>query len=319
MKHPLFRSARTAGLIIFLLMGQAALAGQDGGQRPAAYLEIGAGGVQDAMAGAAVADRNDPACGFWNPAGLSGLRGFQIETQGTVMPQGQLFHYLAFANGYRGSFFYGLSLFYYSAGYDLEARTSPTVSPDSLFGDTEFTGLISLAVRLDPRWSIGWNVRLLTQSFNNYNGIGFGGDLGIQYRLGRKTTLGFMGSTTFFTYDNSSSTFVPPIVKVGIAQHDESLSAKLNFDLEWSSDLGLRPRLGLEWRPTEILALRGGCWMGGLTSGAAGDSVSANPTGGFGMLIPVGSSGESLLELDYALLSTSQGLLHQIDLTGKFL
>lgn len=320
LKFIIHRSAKVVWPVVFLLANQAALAAQDGGQRPAAYLEIGAGGVQDAMGGAAVADRNDPACGFWNPAGLSGLRGFQIETQGTVMPDGQFYHYLAFANGYRGIFFYGLSLFFYSAGFDLEARSSPTINPDSLFSDLEFAGLISVAFRLDPRWSIGGNVKVLTQNFNNYNAIGFGGDLGIQYRLGRQTTLGFMYSSTYFAYDNSTSLFAPPGVKLGIAQHDEQLAAKLNFDMEWSADLGLRPRLGVEWRPAEVLALRGGFWLDGLTSGAPGDSLSVNPTGGFGVLIPVGPSGESLLELDYSLLTTpAEGLLHQIDVTGKFL
>src|SRR6185295_966624 len=114
---------------------------QQGGQRPAAYLLYGVGGAQDAMAGAAVANRGDVACGFWNPAGLSGLRGFQVETQSTLLSLNQQLHYLALANSYRNRFFYGISAVFYSAGGDLEAREGPSRDPDSLFEDIEVTVL----------------------------------------------------------------------------------------------------------------------------------------------------------------------------------
>ncbi|HEY5038711.1 MAG TPA: hypothetical protein VIJ93_06540, partial [bacterium] len=139
---------------IYLSMSQMVFADQQGGQRPAAYLELGAGGAQQAMGGAAVADRNDVACGFWNPAGLSALKGFQTEYQYTFLSLGQYLNFFSVANAFRDKFFYGFSAFFYSAGYDLEARTSPTLTPDSLFGDTEITFLTSLAFRLSPRWSI---------------------------------------------------------------------------------------------------------------------------------------------------------------------
>jgi hypothetical protein len=292
-----------------------------GGQRPAAYLELGAGGMQNAMAGAAVADHDDPACGFWNPAGLSGLRGFQTEAQYTLLAQGQSLDYLTLANGYRGFMFYGLSAFYYSAGGNIEARSGPSLLPDSVFTDTELTFLVSLAFRLEPRWSIGGNLKVMIQNFDNYSGFGFGEDVGLQYHISQSTTLGLMVQDpfTFFDYDNSTNNIVPFTLKVGIAHHEESLGAKVNFDMEWSGDLGLRPRLGLEWRPgDEVLALRAGCWVENLTTGVS-DAVSFNPTAGFGLFFPMG---DSLLEFDYTLLTDRMSpgtFFHQVDLTGKFL
>jgi len=101
MKTPL---ALLAGIIFFVFADGIALADQQGGQRPAAYLELGVGGMQDAMGGAAVADRNDVACGFWNPAGLTGLRGLQVEDQYTLLALNQQLNYLAFANSLRDKF-----------------------------------------------------------------------------------------------------------------------------------------------------------------------------------------------------------------------
>ncbi|HTC22386.1 MAG TPA: hypothetical protein VK859_16145, partial [bacterium] len=296
-------------------------ADQQGGQRPAAYLEYGAGGMQNAMGGAAVAGRNDVADGFWNPAGLSGLRGFQVENQYTLLSLGQQLNYLAFANGYRDMFFYGLSFFYYSAGGDIEARTGPTLEPDSVFGDTEMTFLASVAFRLDPQWSIGVNVKVLAQSFNNFSAFGLGEDLGIQCRLTRYTTLGLMiqDPLTFMSYDNSTTDFVPPAFKAGISLHDPTLNAKMNFDLDWSPDLGLEPHLGVEWRPVEVLALRAGCWGENLTAGASGGAILVNPSAGIGIFVPMG---DSLLQLDYTLLTDRVDpgdLLQQISVTGKFL
>jgi hypothetical protein len=324
-KFKIQNSAWVCGILFtfFSAMPQA-YADQQGGQRPAAYLELGAGGTQNAMAGAAVAGRNDVANGFWNPAGLSGLRGFQVEDQYTVLSLGQQLNYLSFANGFREMFFYGISFLYYSAGGDLEARTGPSLNPDSVFGDTELAFLTSVAFRLDHSWSIGGNIKVLVQNFNNFNGFGLGEDLGVQYRVTKNTTLGFViqDPFTFFDYDNSVEDIFPITVKAGIAQHDETLAAKWDFDLEWSSDLGVRPRLGVEWRPAEVLALRGGCWLGNITSGVSGGGLSVNPTAGFGLLIPVGENAESLMEFDYTILAdrTDPGnLLHQISLTGKFL
>ena len=240
-----------------------ASAQEAGGQRPAAYLELGAGGAPQAMGGAAAALRNDVSCAYWNPAGLTALRGVQIEDQYTFLSQGQSLNYFGVANGYRDWVFYGLSVFYYSAGEDLEARSGPSLNPDSIFGDVELTFLTSLAFRLNPRWSIGGNLKIFDQTFGTYSAFGFGEDLGIQYRITKDTTLGFVVQDPFSLMSgNGDSDFFPPTFKAGIAHTAEDISLKGDFDLEWSGDLGFRPRFGVEYRPLDLIALRGGCWVG---------------------------------------------------------
>lgn len=292
---------------------------QQGGQRPAVYMGLGVGGTQEAMGGAAVGVRNDPACGYWNPAGLSGIRGFQVEDQYTLLSEGRTLNYLGLAGGYKNKIFYGFSFIYYGVG-DLEARQGPSVDPDSVYGDSEMAFLISLACRLDSRWSLGGNLKFFFNAMGDFSGFGFGEDIGVQFRATKYTTIGFMlqDPLSFLSYSNSTNEFFQPTLRAGIAHLEESLAVKMNFDLEWSGDLGFRPRMGLEWRPIEVIALRGGCWLGGLTGDGA-EGVAARFTGGLGILIPTGGG---LTEFGYTLLPDGivpGGLLHQISLKGKFL
>jgi len=318
----------------FLIMGMVlslntAWADQQGGQRPAAYLEMGVGGMQDAMGGAAVGVRNDVACGFWNPAGLTALRGFQVEDQYTLLSLNQQLNYLGLANNFRDKFFYGVSWIYYSAGNDIEARTGPSLTPDSVFSDSEMTFIASMAFRLDPRWALGLNFKALTQSIGSFSSaFGFGEDIGFQYRLSRDTTLGFVIQDiyTSMTYNSptaASSTdpeqIVPTTFKFGMAHHQEDLNLKAASDLDWSQDLGFEPHLGLEWRPLPAIALRGGIWAENILAGAAGGSLLVYFTTGVAVLVPVENN---LIEFDYSMLEdriNPGALINQIAITGKFL
>ena len=320
--HP-SRIMKTAWLLLLILAlaCPSAFADQQGGQRPAAYLQLGAGGFQNAMGGAAVGVRNDVASGFWNPAGLTGVRQFQFETQHTFLSMGQELDYLGVAKTYRDQYSLGVSGILYSAGGDLETRQGPSLSPDSYFDDIEADLFPSFAVRLSPRWSFGGNLKFFIHSMGEFSGFGFGEDLGVQYRFTNHTTFGFVAQDPYsqISYSNNQTVLFPVTLKAGIAHHEEKVNGKIHFDLEWSNDLGFRPRLGLEWRPAEVIALRGGCWMGNLTAGISGGAVTLNPSGGIGLLVFLGGS---LYEVAYTLLPDriiTGGLLHQISVTGKFL
>ena len=317
------------GIGLAALANDIALADQQGGERPAAYLEMGVGGMQEAMGGAAVGDRNDVACGFWNPAGLTGLRGLQVEDQYTLLALNQQLNYLAFANNFFDKIFYGVSWIYYSAGNDLEARTGPSLAPDNIFSDTEMTFIGSIAFRIDSRWAVGLNIKVLNQSIGSYtSSVGFGEDLGLQYRVGRDTTLGFMiqdiySSLTFNSSTSSSSgdpqQIIPTTFKVGITDHEGKWNLKGTGDLDWSQDLGLEPHLGLEWRPLTAIALRGGVWAENLTAGASGGAPLVYFTTGVAILVPIGND---LIEVDYSMLEDridAGALINQIAVTGKFL
>ncbi len=310
-----------AGLLLLMLVPVLGWPDQTGGERPAAFLQLGAGGVANAMGGAAVAARNDVSQGFWNPAGLTGTRGFQVEDQVSLLSLGQQLNYIALSNGYRDEIFFGLSFFYYSAGGDIEARNGPSLQPDALFGDTQIACLVSLAFKLDPRWSLGGNLKVLNESFNDFSGLGLGEDLGLQFRVDPRVTLGLMvqDPASFLGYDNHTESFLPPTFRIGAALSLPQNSLVAETDLEWSFDEGLRPRAGLQWQAADPLFLRAGAVVGNLTGGAGGGAMTLYPSGGFGILFPMG---EDMLELDYSfLLDRTPGgsLNHQIALVGKYL
>ncbi len=304
-----------------------------GGQRPNAYTEYGVGGAPEAMAGAAVGLRNDPSCGFWNPAGLTAVKNIQIEAQNSFLSLNQSLDYYSFSANLQDSVYCGLSLLAYSAGNDLEVRNGNSMNPDSILSDAEYTGLLSGAFRLSPHWAGGFNLKLLLNNLGNVqsaNGTGFGFDTGLQYRVDNDTTIGLVVQDpyTVFTYQDSFSTVIPTTFRWGMNRREESLRGNWAFDLEWSQDLGFQPRLGAEWFPFEVLALRAGVWAGGLNSGDNGVGPTLNLTCGLGILIPLRKSfvprqsGVDQIIIDYSLIPDPQqpgAVLNQIAASGKFM
>jgi hypothetical protein len=285
------------------------------------------------MGGATAGLRDDPSCGFWNPAGLTGIKNIQVEAQNTFLSLNQTLDYFSLGANLRDQIYCGATLLVYSAGNDLEARSGPSLNPDSTFGESEYLALVSGAFRMSPRWSGGFNLKLLLNtlgSYQNASGTGFGFDLGLQYRVDNDTTFGLSAQDpyTVYSYQNSSSTVIPATLRWGVSRRVENLHGTGAFDLEWSQDLGIRPRLGVEWFPFEVLALRGGVWVGDLTAGATGSQPSLNLTCGLGISIPLQSSvgpgrgGVDQIVIDYSLLPDPQqpgAVLHQIAVTGKFI
>jgi hypothetical protein len=203
------------------------------------------------------------------------------------------------------------------------------LQPDSTFSDLEMTFIGSVAIRLDSRWAVGLNLKVLSQNLGSFtSGIGFGQDLGLQYRIDRDTTFGVMVQDiyTSLVYNSSTSSsstdpeqIVPTTFKVGMTHHREDLNLKGSADLDWSQDLGFEPHLGVEWRPLEALALRGGTWVSNLTAGASGGAPLLYFTAGVAVLVPLQGN---LVEFDYSMLPdrvNAGGLISQIAITGKFL
>jgi hypothetical protein len=268
------------------------------------------------MGGAAAAQRGDVSAGFWNPAGLTGIRGIQVEDQYSLLSLNQQLNYFGLALERRQQLFFSGAFLIYSAGGDLEARQGPSLNPDSIFGDTEMTFLLSVAGKLDRQWSMGINLKGFFNQLGAVSGTGFGGDWGVQYRISNETTFGFAVQDVYSSigYSNSSTAteVFPATLRTGIADQDVKTHVKGELDMEWSNDVGWKPRAGIEWRPMEVIALRGGFWYE-INTG------SNNFSAGIGLLLP---GAESLGEFDYTLLGdrlVPGGVLHQFSLKGKFL
>lgn len=291
-------------------------AGNNGGLQPAAYLNLGFGGREEAMGGAAVGLSGSSSSTFWNPAGITKVQGTEVEMEDTTLSLNRSLFGLSFNANYENLYYMGLTGLYYSDGNDLEARSEPTVNPDSVFSDLNLAFLATAAFNLSPDWDLGFNLKVFVQSYGLSSlpaGFGIGEDLGVQYHPSAETTLGFVAQDPFsdFLYSDGTDAIFPQTLRWGVAQTFSGLHLTGDLDLEWQFALGLEPHAGLEWKPLDAIAFRGGYWVE-LNSGQDGFGA------GVGVFIPTGGS---RMEFDYTLLPdrlTPGQLNQQITLTGNF-
>ncbi len=309
---------RVFGLGILLgLIGTPLWAADNGGLQPAAYLNLGVGGEENAMGGAAVGLGGEAFGAFWNPAELISVQGTQAAVEHTVLSLNRALEALSVSANYQDRYYLGLTVLDYSDGNDLEARSEPTLNPDAVFSDTNLAFLATAAFHLDREWDFGFNVKVLIQNYGLGGlptGFGLGEDLGLQYRPSPATTIGFVVQDPLsnFLYSDGTDAFFPATLRGGVAEEFSDLHLRADVDLEWQTALGLEPHAGLEWKPVDAIALRAGYWIQ-INSGEDGFGT------GIGILIP--QPGERM-EFDYTILPdrlSAGQLLQQMTLAVNFL
>jgi len=306
------------GMGIFLLLTGAPLwAADNGGLQPAAYLNLGVGGEENAMGGAAVGLAGEAFGAFWNPSELISVQGTQVALEHTVLSLNRALEALSVSANYQDRYYLGLTVLDYSDGNDLEARSEPTLNPDAVFSDTNMAFLATAAFHLDREWDFGFNVKVLIQNYGLADlptGFGLGEDLGIQFRPSPATTIGFVVQDPLsnFLYSDGTDAFFPATLRGGLAQEFLDLHLRADLDLEWQTALGLAPHLGLEWKPVDSIALRAGYWIQ-VNSGEDGFGA------GIGILIP---EPRERMEFDYTILPdrlSAGQILQQLSLSVNFL
>ncbi|HET9870364.1 MAG TPA: hypothetical protein VFR02_07710 [bacterium] len=310
--------ARTGLALALLTAPAAAFAADNGGLNPAAYWDLCPGGSPSAMGGAAEGMRGDLAGAFYNPAGLAGLEGTEVQVGHAALSLGRSLNYLAVGASYQEKYHFGLALLAYSDGSDLQARSGPSVAPDAVFSDLALSVLASLAFPLGPDWDLGVSARVLTQAFGLADlptGFGLGEDLALQYHPTADQCWGLTLSNALadFLYSDGTDAPLPADLRLGLSQAFPDLDLKGALDLDWRTDLGPAPHVGLEWRPVESLAFQGGYWVQ-LDGGEDGI--------GFGASLSLGLSGGVRTDLGYS-VSTDRllpgSLTQQLNLRAHFL
>ncbi|MGH7739895.1 MAG: hypothetical protein ACREL1_07090, partial [bacterium] len=231
-------------LVLFLSGFGSACAGNNGGLQPAAYLNLGFGGREDAMGGAAVGLSGSSSSAFWNPAGITKVQGTEVEMENTSLSLNRSLFGLSFNANYQKLYYMGLTALYYSDGNDLEARSGPSANPDSVFSDLNLAFLATAAFQLSSDWDFGFNLKVFVQSYGLSSlpaGFGIGEDLGVQYHPSAKTTLGFVAQDAFsdFLYSDGTNAIFPQTLRWGVAQVFSGLHLTGDLDLEWQFALGL--------------------------------------------------------------------------------
>jgi len=234
----------------------------------AAFLENGVGGRGVGMGSAFAAAVDDASATYWNPAGLVRTRGKKLLAALQPLSLDRRQSSASFTLNARGEMAFGFTWMHASVG-DVQGRTGSGV-PTGRLEDAENAFLVSVGRALGERLALGFTVKILSQridvpGWQKAEGSGHGVDLGLQFRLGEKTTLAAvmrnLGGSLDWTVQRSaqqaSSTedVLPRVLGVGLA-HRLLPGLLLAADLYQGDDR--YANLGAEWRINPLLTVRTG-------------------------------------------------------------
>lgn len=231
---------------------------------------LGIGARPLGMGGAVVAGPYDATSGYWNPAGLSFLRGRQIQTMHAETFGSLLNHdYIGYAsnNGRQyGLNSYGFYLYYLGGGgikitgYDTENDWPYVISEENHF---DLMLGASLAGRYRERLSYGLTAKFIYRDIAVETAYGLGLDAGIIYRVDSSITAALAVTdltSTFLAYSNDNTETIYPVLKPALSytwtRNDVRITASgqtiLRFEGRrqtaelWQDDISADFQAGLE-------------------------------------------------------------------------
>lgn len=232
---------------------------------PSAFVDIGYGARPMGMGGAYVAVASDPTAVFWNPAGLTAVRGYQISTM--YAKQFNLIPYMLASGAVCLNDRHGLGLGLLTSGDDALR---------------ESTALLSYATELAPflkslkNVSFGLTLKIRQSSFgNNADGgvnqvtgsaTGYGIDLGLRWKIHPRWTTGLLirDMINNVTYNNETrNTSYGESVPAALIFGSACLARpNLIFALDWDKalyrDMQDKISAGGEWMLFKLVFVRAG-------------------------------------------------------------
>lgn len=157
------------------------------GTSAAQFLKLGAGSRAGAMGEAYSAVADDVYAVYYNPAGLTRLKGSQLSAAHAQHFQGISYEFAGFGYPVKdekgevhsawGAAIYNLSI------ADIERRSADTRAPTGSFtaGDNSYN--ISYARLMTPRLSLGLTGKFIQQNIDSYSASAYAADLGVQYTV----------------------------------------------------------------------------------------------------------------------------------------
>jgi len=247
------------------------------------FLKIGIGSRQVALGEACVANTNDINSVFWNPAGITGIKG--LETSFNYASWIGDLNILGAAIGYNLEGVGAIALNYVGLDYGNISEalvTSPTGHYDTRTG-LNFSGSdlsigMALARQFTDRLSIGVNIKYIQEELFIYKTSIWGFDVGSYYDTGWKgirlamSAQNFSGKARFLkTKEEFQQTYdLPLIFRLGwsidllggeqllLGGNPELHHLSFNMDVVHTNDYAERYHLGLEYKLFDQFALRTG-------------------------------------------------------------
>lgn len=182
------------------------------GASTAQFLKLGAGARASGMGEAFVGVVHDAAAIYWNPGGLSTLRGGSLSFMHAAWFEDINYQWAAYACPVRGFGIVGAAVQYLSYG-SLEKRDATgldggTLSPSDMAASLSYAGNIG-------RYGVGMNLKYITTTIE-HSAAAVAADIGVQRALGPRLTVGCvaqnMGSGMTFISEEDP---LPMTIKLG--------------------------------------------------------------------------------------------------------
>lgn len=243
---------------LFLMMARPARAvNTEAGTSGAQFLKLGAGARAGAMADSFSAIADDAYAAYYNPGGLSQLKGAQLAGAHTAYFQGINYEALDFAYPFgrqehysRHTLAFGI---YHLAVADIERRASDTTENIGTFGASDGAYAVSYAYGASRNLGLGVTGKYIVQNLDTYHAAAAALDAGVLYKLNPEArrpmsvaaVVRNLGTRTGFVSGQSDPLPVSGTLGMGYQAVPKRLA--LNLDLTKYRDTDLFAAFGGEY------------------------------------------------------------------------
>jgi hypothetical protein len=305
---------KAAVTVLILLLARVLMAAGE----PMAFLKLGAGVRATGMGGAYTAVSDDAAGVFYNPAGIVAVKSLHFSAETYLLSFGRNVNYISVCRPFNlGGHYYsaGLSWFNYSAGSDIEARSTNSPLPERSISDASHLVILTAATGISDRLYAGINAKLDLRVLDDVKGTGFGFDAGIMLKIIEGLSAGVCVSNLSANawWDNRQyNEPLPQIYNFGLSYSRgdifgvPELNALASVDYVLNTFGFMKLKIGAEISANKFLFLRTG-YNGAFSAGCG---VVFKPSEKFSLKIDYALSADTIVEAS---------LNHRIGLTLDFM
>ena len=292
---------RTFGvaLLAILAFPAGAFAEEESGGAPGSWLSQYVTARALGLGGAYVGTADDASAVVWNPASLATLVPNEVRFETAQLFEDTYVHALNFAVPGNRLPSFGLSIVTLRSGeFD---RTNELNDPLGTFREVETAYIFTMSRNITPKFALGTNVKLITQSVEDFSGTGVGFDVGAVMNVTPTVRVGAsilnVGGPNLTLRDTKET--YPIEFRGGFSATVLRGRGLLTAEVDQSQGPGVRFRGGSEYWVQPAFALRVG-----LDDQNPGGGMSYRFAGNY--------------QFDYGVMDHPLGLTHRVGLTYRF-